>query len=227
MYKDDELDYVNFVLDNIIVDTSDCDINYLMTNLEENMMYILNHEMRYLNASMKERFKMLFVNRFINGMSYKEISKIFGVTTERARQIECKFIALLKRPQYQEILKFGKDYPVIKYKEEQMLNKIEALYRRLEETYSKLFEDNDVEGYKKLKETNLAELPTREFGLSVRSTNCLLRGHIFTFGDLVTKTEEELAKIRNLGKKGRIEIAEFLAKHGYTLERYNENADLT
>jgi len=59
--------------------------------------------------------------------------------------------------------------------------------------------------------------PIEELELGVRSYNCLKRVGIETIGDLVTKTENELAAIPNFGKKSIEEVKETLATHGLTL----------
>src|SRR5947209_4010054 len=53
--------------------------------------------------------------------------------------------------------------------------------------------------------------------LGVRSYNCLKRVGIETIGDLVTKTENELAAIPNFGKKSIEEVKETLQAHGLNL----------
>jgi DNA-directed RNA polymerase subunit alpha len=49
-----------------------------------------------------------------------------------------------------------------------------------------------------------------ELELSVRSANCLKSGSIQTLYDLVTKSEQEMLKFRNFGRKSLNEIAEIL-----------------
>ena len=56
-----------------------------------------------------------------------------------------------------------------------------------------------------------------ELELGVRSYNCLKRVGIETIGDLVSKTEQELAAIPNFGKKSIEEVKETLATHGLYL----------
>ena len=56
-----------------------------------------------------------------------------------------------------------------------------------------------------------------ELELGVRSYNCLKRVGIETIGDLVSKTEQELAAIPNFGKKSIEEVKETLAAHGLFL----------
>jgi DNA-directed RNA polymerase subunit alpha len=48
--------------------------------------------------------------------------------------------------------------------------------------------------------------PVEELELSVRSSNCLKNASIKTIGDLTRKTEEEITKTRNFGKKSLLEI---------------------
>src|ERR687886_433365 len=63
----------------------------------------------------------------------------------------------------------------------------------------------------------MENFPIEELELGVRSYNCLKRVGIETIGDLVTKTETELAAIPNFGKKSIEEVKETLASHGLTL----------
>ena len=56
-----------------------------------------------------------------------------------------------------------------------------------------------------------------ELELSVRSYNCLKAANIKTVGELVSKTENEMLKYRNFGKKSLTEIKEVLGKYGLRL----------
>ena len=67
----------------------------------------------------------------------------------------------------------------------------------------------------------MENFPIEELELGVRSYNCLKRVGIETIGDLVTKTENELAAIPNFGKKSIEEVKETLATHGLTLRGEN------
>ena len=62
-----------------------------------------------------------------------------------------------------------------------------------------------------------------ELELTVRSANCLKAENINYIGDLVLKTEVELLKTPNLGKKSLTEIKDVLAQHGLTLGMKIEN----
>jgi DNA-directed RNA polymerase subunit alpha len=63
----------------------------------------------------------------------------------------------------------------------------------------------------------MENFPIEELELGVRSYNCLKRVGIETIGDLVSKTESELAAIPNFGKKSIEEVRETLAAHGLTM----------
>ena len=59
--------------------------------------------------------------------------------------------------------------------------------------------------------------PVDELELTVRSANCLKAENIFYIGDLIQRTENELLKTPNLGRKSLNEIKEVLASRGSTL----------
>ena len=63
----------------------------------------------------------------------------------------------------------------------------------------------------------MENFPIEELELGVRSYNCLKRVGIETIGDLVMKSENELAAIPNFGKKSIEEVKETLATHGLNL----------
>ena len=63
----------------------------------------------------------------------------------------------------------------------------------------------------------MENFPIEELELGVRSYNCLKRVGIETIGDLVSKSENELAAIPNFGKKSVEEVKETLQAHGLSL----------
>jgi DNA-directed RNA polymerase subunit alpha len=60
-------------------------------------------------------------------------------------------------------------------------------------------------------------LPVDDLELTVRSANCLKAENIYYIGDLIQRTENELLKTPNLGRKSLNEIKEVLASRGLTL----------
>ena len=65
--------------------------------------------------------------------------------------------------------------------------------------------------------------PVDELALTVRSANCLKAENIYYIGDLIQRTENELLKTPNLGRKSLNEIKEVLASRGLTLGMKLEN----
>ena len=84
------------------------------------------------------------------------------------------------------------------------------------------FNDKDVIGTDDSDEgdesiTKLLQTPVEELELSVRSSNCLKNANIRTIGELTKKTEDDIAKTRNFGKKSLAEIKEKLQEWNLTL----------
>ena len=63
------------------------------------------------------------------------------------------------------------------------------------------------------------EMTIEELDMSVRSFNCLKRAGIDTVEDLVNKTEDEMIKVRNLGKKSLEEVIQKLHSLGLALKK--------
>ena len=84
------------------------------------------------------------------------------------------------------------------------------------------FDEDDVAGDDEVDEGEelvkaLLETPVEELELSVRSSNCLKNANIKTIGDLTRRTEEDIAKTRNFGKKSLQEIKEKLKEWNLSL----------
>ena len=65
--------------------------------------------------------------------------------------------------------------------------------------------------------------PVDDLELTVRSANCLKAENIYYIGDLIQRSETELLKTPNLGRKSLNEIKEVLATRGLTLGMKLEN----
>ena len=84
------------------------------------------------------------------------------------------------------------------------------------------FDDKDIIGNDDSDEGDesiikLLQTPVEELELSVRSSNCLKNANIRTIGELTKKTEDDIAKTRNFGKKSLAEIKEKLQEWNLTL----------
>jgi DNA-directed RNA polymerase subunit alpha len=84
------------------------------------------------------------------------------------------------------------------------------------------FNENDYSAGDELDEGDerirqLLSTSVEELELSVRSSNCLKNANIKTIGELTKKTEDDITKTRNFGKKSLEEIKQKLEEHGLTL----------
>ncbi len=73
------------------------------------------------------------------------------------------------------------------------------------------------------KKEKILELSIEELDLSVRSSNCLKRAGINTVEDLLKKTEDEMMRVRNLGRKSLEEVIQKLASLGLKLKQNDED----
>lgn len=80
-----------------------------------------------------------------------------------------------------------------------------------------------VEHQKTVQVDPLLLRPVDDLELTVRSANCLKAENIYYIGDLIQRTENELLKTPNLGRKSLNEIKEVLAARGLTLGMKLEN----
>ena len=69
----------------------------------------------------------------------------------------------------------------------------------------------------------MLDMTIEELDLSVRSFNCLKRANINTVADLISKTEDEMIKVRNLGHKSLEEVINKLAMMGLALASDDNN----
>lgn len=67
------------------------------------------------------------------------------------------------------------------------------------------------------------DMTIEELDLSVRSFNCLKRANINTVADLISKTEDEMIKVRNLGRKSLEEVIHKLTMMGLSLASDDNN----
>ncbi len=69
------------------------------------------------------------------------------------------------------------------------------------------------------KQQQILNMKIEDMDFSVRSYNCLKRANIHTVEDLIRKTEDEMLKVRNLGKKSLDEVMQKLEQYGLSLEK--------
>ena len=96
---------------------------------------------------------------------------------------------------------------------------IDHLYSVVELSNRALAEDFMIERKSEESSRNL-EKPIEDLDLSVRSYNCLKRAGIHTLGELIEKTEEDMMKVRNLGKKSLKEVKQKLEELNLSLAKH-------
>ncbi len=89
-----------------------------------------------------------------------------------------------------------------------------AIFINFEESQEEVIDFQTTEDERVLEQLNRS---VDELELSVRSYNCLKNANIKTIGDLVTKTEAEMLKTKNFGRKSLNEIKDILAEMGLSL----------
>lgn len=106
----------------------------------------------------------------------------------------------------------------------------QSLAAKIISEHMKLFIDltdevNDVEIMVEKEENQkekVLEMTIEELDLTVRSFNCLKRAGINTVEELVQRTEEDMMKVRNLGRKSLTEVQQKLAALGLGLKKSEE-----
>ena len=83
--------------------------------------------------------------------------------------------------------------------------------------HTEIMVEKDDNGKEKILEMTIEELD-----MSVRSFNCLKRAGIDTVEDLTNRTEEDMIKVRNLGKKSLEEVIQKLHSLGLDLKKEEE-----
>ena len=94
------------------------------------------------------------------------------------------------------------------------------LFRNLAEKIRE--EADEVDEAEKSEIEKVLETPIEELELSMRSFNCLKRAGINSVGELIQKTEAEIAKVRNMGKKSLEEVKNKLAEMGLAFRPADE-----
>lgn len=72
------------------------------------------------------------------------------------------------------------------------------------------------------KQTRVLEMNIEDMDLSVRSYNCLKRANIHTIEDLIKRSEDDMLKVRNLGRKSLDEVINKLSSYGLSLRNKDE-----
>lgn len=163
--------------------------------------------------TLNDREERMLVAYFKEKMNFAEIGRNEGLTRERVRQIVAKAVRKLRHSRAINILTTSlHQYELINAQER------EELYLKIkrEMTYElalQIIKEHD-ELEQQYIASNQKNWSIDELDLSVRSHNCLKRAGIATIGELIEHTEEDMKKVKNLGKKSLKELREKLAEIG-------------
>ena len=93
-------------------------------------------------------------------------------------------------------------------------------FKSIEENTSDVLEDSVSQS-----DEDFSEMSIEDLDLSVRAYNCLKRSGISSVGDLLAKTNDEMLKMRNLGRKSYEEIMGKLDSLGLKLKNDDDDND--
>ena len=193
-----------------IIDTLNLDLTSCVNEIEDRIEWLFN------NTCFADREQFIFYKRFKEYLTLEEVSKLMGITRERVRQIEAKMLRKMKRfarylelGEYADKLELAKqDYKtfVEEQKEQWTYESAKEFIREYENAHCG-----------EIKKKQYCELDIDDLCLSIRSYNCLKRSGIYTVNQLIQISEEDLMRVRNLGKKSLREIKKELAEHDLEL----------
>ena len=203
--KREVLNYPDNLIDMLFSNDDDVDIDYIEEHFDENFTALLET----LTLRERECIRLYFKE----GYTLESIAKQKGVTRERVRQIIAKGLRRMKHPAKLKYLRYGKELyelqnSVLKMKED-LQNKINIIAKRIAMPSLCSVQVQAVEF-----------TPIDVLELTVRSYNCLCRAGIETIGDLLSISEDDMRRIRNLGNKS---VAEILTK----LKPYRDAVDFS
>lgn len=139
--------------------------------------------------------------------SYREIAEEFGRTKEWVR-------LKLAKAKY-KIIKSEKDFPIL---EKGLKGAIDEKVRRAVEEVHRSYANINLP---EIKDAYLSD-PILKLGFSCRTYNLLWRSGINTVYDVARVTENELWKIKNMGKKSVKEVMEMKSKHNLFIYDYDK-----
>ena len=213
-------------------------------NIDKALETLTPREMEY----MKLRFGL------VDGKyrTLEDLGQEFGITRERGRQIEAKALRKLRHPSRARLIKTIKidDLRKSEYITDQERTALTNLENDMfnsnlifkHDSIDDIDFDKDrfdvirdiqeeiktrIEKEKEQKVQNMAknDIAIEEFDFSIRTFNCLKRFGINTINQLASLSEEDIMKIRNLGRHGAAEVISKLEERGIKLGELGETTE--
>ena len=206
---EDAKEYPINLLKSLDIDSNNCETDYIkvLKNFNDNFDKVAEE-------LLTPRERRIIQARFEEFKTLEKVAEEFGVTRERVRQIEQKTLRKLKlrrnvflnkertydliRSDIYEQLKAEAIAEVERLKEKLTVEAAYEIIKEYERTHGRYHQDTEIDNVR-----------IQDLGLSVRSTNALLRNEYRTFKDIKSLTEYDLRKIRNLGVKSIREILDY------------------
>lgn len=174
----------------------------------------------YVLHQIDERAATMILLRYKHNATVNEISNYFSVSNARVQQIMDKAITKLRHPHWRTLMLQG----LHAYMQQEITRQVEErVDARLKGEYLRGFMDGKNEAAKENPQANTGKpnssntmIPIEDMNLSVRTFNCLKRAGKNHLCDLIAyESTEDIFKIRNIGKRCMIEIAEKIQSYGF------------
>ena len=183
-----------------------------------------------VNKILQPREIYILKERYESKKTLETIGKELGVSRERVRQIEFKAIRKLKSPQAINIIflnDFQNEIDRKVIEKQKLLLDISEEVEDLKELFVTLLNLGGYQIKLQKKEAKVLDQPISDLGLSIRAYNCLRRSRIDTIRELTNKTELDLMRVRNMGRKSLMEIKTKLEDLGLSLKASDYDIDYT
>ena len=225
-YQKEILEYPETLLEQLGIVPQEYSNYYdeVLPNFEENWQVLVS------KANMRDRELLVLTNYYKHQETLERIGKSLNITRERVRQLLIK--ATRKAKHYRDFLIEGKEkFVLINAKERnriygQVKNEMtkDIAISVVKETCNL---DEISEIYKYVEEHLPVDEKTKtitieDLDFSVRTYNCLKRARIDNLSELIDLEEEQVYKIRNLGKKSLKEIKRKLKEYGVDFKGNNK-----
>ena len=199
-------DYPYNLIEELRLNSPELDINYIEEHFEENLDFAL--------STLTEREALFIDGYYRKNYTYSAMALQHNLSDARIQQIVGKAIRKLRHPARSCYLIYGKEYLEVQSNVKQEIKELENKLITLKSLNAVLSEEIQ----KQLEEHEITipceEMTISDLVLTIRSYNCLKRAGIKTVADLISKTEEDMMKVRNLGRKSLKEIKEKLEALG-------------
>ncbi len=224
-----EADSYIYLLFKVFGGTFKCNMNLL-----ENRSAIVEEVLKTLTERERGILKKIYGLDGENPKSHEEMGALYSVTPERIRQIEAKSLRKLRHPSRSRVLRGDRSCPQYNrgYSVSNYIDRLEELLKAEimgvvrgdggKTLYlDNILRKNNIDIVNDTYDASYDDVTLDEMGFSVRTYNCLKRAGVTTLNELKDMDSEDLAKVRNLGRRCIEEIAEALQKYPRGTDGYN------